>query len=102
MKLANRLSIILFISIIAVIIISTSLKVATRHKEALLYVTSSRIEEAARKCYLEEKCEGDRTTLGEIIEEGYLGSQIHPITKEFISKDLVINCENFICETNLE
>lgn len=101
MKTANKLSTILIIAIVAVIGIGTYFKVAERHREKLLEASSKKIEEAARKCRLEKKCLEEQITLGELIDKGYLEKQIHPITKEFVGEDLIIECESFVCKTTL-
>lgn len=102
MKKINFLSLGLVLAIIVLVVAATALKVYTNHKESLLLVASKKIEEAGEKCFLEEKCTGDKTTLGELIEKGYIGEMVHPLTKEYISKDLVVECSNYECKTKID
>lgn len=98
----SSISFILVIVLILLVGVSTALRVTNDHKDKLLRVASSKIEDAAQKCYLEEKCTTTNTTLGFLIESGYLEEQVHPITKEFIDKSLVVECINYRCKTELK
>ncbi len=99
---ASKLSCVIFIIIVLVIGTFTTLKVLMRHQDKLMKVASSKIEESARKCYLDGKCSGVETTLENLIKEGYLEQQIHPISKEYIDGSLVIRCVDFDCVTELK
>lgn len=101
-KRNNLLSICLALVMVAIIIGSTAIRVYHNHKENLLKVASKRIEEAAVKCNLEETCIDKKTTLGFLIQKGYLEKQIHPISKEFINDTLVIECKDYRCTTELK
>lgn len=101
-KNSKIVSICLIVIIVGVIVIATSLKVYDNHKNDLLKVVNQKIEEAAKKCSLEEICTENKTTLAFLIEKGYLEKQVHPISKEFIGGDLEIVCENYACKTNVE
>ncbi len=101
MKASGKISVILVLAIVSVVVVGTYNKVIGQHKEKLLQVASSKIEEAARDCYLDGVCTGETTTLENLINFGYLGSQVHPISKEFISGSLVIACQDFACTTDL-
>lgn len=96
------ISVCLIIIIIGVIIIATALKVYNNHKENLLRVSSQKIEEAARKCSLEEACTENKTTLKFLIEKGYIEKQVHPISKEYIDENLEITCDNYVCKTEIK
>ncbi len=102
MAKTGKISFLLFLGIVALIGGATFMKVMTRHNEKLLRVAENKIEEAARKCYIEEKCTKYPVTLNELIQLSYLEKQVHPISKEFIDESLVINCEGYSCETTLK
>ncbi len=102
MKTTSKISLLLFLVILAVVIGSTTIEVITRHNAKLLKVAEKTIVEAASKCYIEEKCTGDTTSLDELIKKDYLEPQVHPISKEYIDTNLVIVCRNYKCETTLK
>lgn len=97
-KNSKIVTICLAVMIIGVVVIATSLKVYNNHKDDLLKVSNKRMEEAAKKCSLEAVCTEEKTTLGFLIEKGYLGKQVHPISKEFIDEKTEIVCENYTCK----
>ena len=97
----NNITLVLLLALVILIAASTTFKVMDRHEEKLLLVARRKIEEAARQCYLENKCTGESTYLGFLIKEGYLEAQVHPISKEFISEELTISCKDFECTTEL-
>ncbi len=101
MKKSKGINILLVICIIIIIVVATCLKVYDNHKNGLFRVVDQRIEEAAKRCFIEGVC-GEETTLGFLIEKGYLENQVHPITKEFVKKELVIICKDYACETSVE
>lgn len=98
----NRISWMLFGAIILVVTIGTAIKVFSNHRSHLLEVSTKRIEEAALKCVLENVCTENKTTLGFLIQNGYLDEQIHPVTKEYISESLEIECKDYVCTTEVE
>lgn len=97
----KKINILLVLGIIVLVIVATSLKVYNNHKSWLFRVVDQRIEEAAKKCFIDGVC-GETTTLGFLVEKGYLENQVHPITKEYVNADLVITCKDFECETSVE
>lgn len=101
MKKINLMNISLILGIIILIIVATSIKVYNNHKNGLYRVVDQRIEEAAKKCFIESVCD-EETTLGFLIENKYLDNQVNPITKEFISTDLIVTCKDFECTTYVE
>lgn len=102
METKNKITFALFLGLVVLVTVCTALKVTSRHEEKLILVSQRKIEEAARKCYLEGKCTGESTYLGHLIKEGYLDAQVHPISKEFISEELTVSCKDFDCTTELE
>lgn len=101
-KMTTKISLILFVGTIALIGIATGIKVAEQHKEKLLLSVRSKIEEAARKCFLEGKCMEESIKLNDLIELQYLEKLVHPITKEYISGELTIYCKDYVCTTTLQ
>lgn len=101
-KMASKISLVLFISIVLVVSAATALKVMDDHKEKLLLVARRKIEEAATKCHLENKCTSEETTLATLIDLKYLDQQIHPISKEYINGDLKVYCKDYICSVTLQ
>lgn len=101
MEKSKGINILLVLGIIVLVIVATSLKVYNNHKSGLFRVVDQRIEEAAKKCFIEGAC-GESTTLGFLVEKGYLENQVHPITKEFVKADLVITCKDYTCDTSVE
>lgn len=69
-------------------------KMVYKHNENLLIVTSKRIEEAAKKCVAESKCNKNNITLATLYEKGYLNEEYNPVTKEIYSKNSKIIFEN--------
>ena len=90
----NRIIISGTIIIIALMIgIPTFINVKKDHEEKLIKVTENRIKEA-KKCFLENKCEGNSTTLQSLYNVGYLDEQVNPVTKKYYSSTSVIKYEN--------
>lgn len=92
---------ILVTAMILLVITSTVIKVSTKHKESEMLVVTKRIEEAARKCSIEEKCKEEIVSLGFLIQKGYLEAQVHPLTKEYISEGTPIMCKNLVCTVEI-
>ncbi len=101
-KISKIATVALIVVIIGVVVIATILKVYNNHKESLFQVVDKRIEEAAKKCSLEEVCTEGTTTLGFLIEKGYLEKQVHPISKEYVDENLSVTCSGYICKTDVE
>ena len=81
------------IIIVLMIGIPTFLNVKNDHEEKLIKVTENRIFDAARKCYLEEKCITNYVTLQDLYDNNYLDKQIDPITKKYYNPDSKIRFE---------
>lgn len=101
MKTNKIISILLIVAIIMTIVISSIYKVYKNHREDLLKVLNQRIEEAGEKCILEGTCTEQQFTLETLIQNGYLESQIHPITKEYVDTSSSITCENYNCISSI-
>ncbi len=97
----KTLSIVLIALIILIVFVSTVVKSYRNHINNLYEVVERKIEEEAKKCFMEEKCEGTETTLGNLISLGYLDKQINPVTKEYVSEDLVITFDGKECITSI-
>ncbi len=78
-----------YIVIICFIIILSIIKINKRHEDKLYNVLYSKIEYAAKLCYLEKKCESS-ITLETLYEYNYLDIQYDPISKEELNKNLEI------------
>ena len=93
----NRITIIGTIIIIALMItIPTYNNVKKDHEEKMITATKMEISKAAKDCFLDNKCSGSSTTLGELYEKGYLEKQVNPVTKEYYKDDSVIYYQNKI------
>lgn len=97
----KTLSIVLIALIILIVFVSTVVKSYRNHIDNLYEVVESKIEEEAKKCFMEKKCEGTETTLGNLISLGYLDKQINPVTKEYVSEELVITFDGNECNTSI-
>lgn len=95
----NRISNFSLISIAIVIsmlliIIATIIKIRDNQNDKLLYAMESKIEYYAKRCYLENNCEGE-ITLKDLYEKSYLTEEIvNPVTKEILSNDIKITYFN--------
>lgn len=101
MKINNIISVVLVSAIFLLVIISTVVKVSMNHNEREMLVVTKRIEEAARKCSIEEKCSEEIISLGLLIQKGDLDKQVHPKTKEYISEGTPILCKSLTCEVEI-
>ncbi len=81
------------IIIILMIGIPTFVNVRNDHEEKLIKVTENRIFDAAKKCYLEGKCDTNYVTLQELYDNNYLEKQTDPITKKYYNPDSKIRFE---------
>ena len=92
----NRTKWIIYITIFAIlliIIIPTTYTILKRHNDRLIAVSHKRIEEAARDCYLEEKCMEDKIMLKQLYEQKYLEKESNPITKEYYNENSYVKRE---------
>lgn len=99
-KKSKYLIFFMLIIIFMTIVIGTIIKVYSNHKENLYRVVEQKISETAKSCFIDEICTGNETTLGFLIQNGYIDPQLNPITKEYLSEDLIIQCNN-ICSVNI-
>lgn len=91
----NRIMIPGTIIIIVIMIgIPTFINIKKDHENKLIRVTQGRIKEAAKKCFLDNKCEGNKTTLQALYDLGYLESQVNPISKKYYNSSSVIKYED--------
>ena len=100
-KMSKIISILIVIAMPLTIVIATVLKVSNNHQELELLVSSKKIEEAARKCVIDENCKEELISLGFLIKKGYLTQEVHPITKEFINEGTPITCKGYTCTVDL-
>ena len=93
--ISNFWIIIITLSVIAVIIATkTVVVIKEQHEERALYSMRTTVAYYAKKCYLEEKCNGV-VTLQTLYDNEYLKEEVvNPITKEVISHDLEIRYDN--------
>ena len=82
------------IIIVLMIGIPTFINIKKDHEDKLIKVSENRIKEAAKKCFLENKCTGDNTTLQNLYDLGYLETQVNPISKKYYDSSSVIKYEN--------
>lgn len=80
--------------IILMIGIPTFINIKKDHENKLISVTQSKIKEQAKKCFLDEKCTGEQTTLQNLYDLGYLDIQVNPITKKYYDESSIIKYEN--------
>ena len=52
------------------------------------------ISTMAKKCFLDEKCEGNQTTLQQLYDLNYLNKQVNPISKKYYNSSSIIKYEN--------
>lgn len=102
MKTSKIISIILIFMIIGILVTATMTRVTHEHNEKLLLVSEKKIIEASEKCILEEKCSQEDITLKNLIDEGYIDKQVHPITKEYIDESLPITCNEQKCNVDID
>ena len=60
----------------------------------LISVSENKIKEAAKKCFLDEKCEGEEITLQTLYDLNYLDTQVNPTTKKYYDSSSVIKFED--------
>lgn len=87
----NKITVIFSIIIIVLLIsIPTAYKVIKNHHKNLIRTTESRIIEAAKKCYFEEKCTEDKIYLKDLYALEYLDKISNPLTKEYYNEESYI------------
>ena len=86
-------------SLVILVVIASIIKISDNHTEKLIYATHSKVEYYAKRCYLENKCEGE-ITLKHLYDLGYLDVVVHPKTKEIIDENTKINYNNGQIEVN--
>lgn len=92
----------LCVAIVSITVGATILKVYQNHQEKLILVAEKRLNEAARKCIIDEVCNNDNSiTLKTLIENKYLDRQVHPISKEYLDENLEIKCEQYQCNVSI-
>lgn len=92
-----RIKEIIVLILLSVVILYTGViayKMVYKHNENLIIVTTKRIEEAAKKCVMESKCDKNNITLGMLYDKGYLNEEYHPVTKEIYSRNSKITFED--------
>jgi len=93
----------LCVLIILTIVSATIYKVYATHQEKLILVAEKKLSEAARQCIIDEICsEEEAITLKVLIENKYLDRIVHPISKEYLNENLLINCKNYTCIVSLD
>ncbi len=87
----NRICIFGSIIIIALMIfIPTYFNVKKDHEDKLMIATKMRILDASKKCFLENVCKGEETTLKYLYDHNFLQKQFNPVTKEYYDENQVI------------
>lgn len=85
-----------------IIIITTITKIRDNQNDKLLYAMESKIKYYAKRCYLENNCDGE-ITLKELYNKKYLKEEIvNPVTKEILDGNIKINYFNNEVILNLE
>ena len=87
----KRYLILLALAILFVIVaIPTTYKIIKNYNKKSYLVVEKKITEAAKKCFNEEKCTGDKTTLKELYDNKYLDVVVNPVTKKMYDDNLEI------------
>lgn len=77
-----------------IVITKTVIVIKEQHEERLLYSMHTTVEYYAKRCYLEEKCNGV-VTLQTLYDNEYIKEEVvNPVTKEVINPTLEIKYEN--------
>lgn len=91
----NRICVIGSIIIIAVMIaLPTYKNVKKDHEDKLLIATKMRITSASKKCFLDNVCTGQSTSLKFLYDHGYIEKQYNPVTKEYYDENYIIKYED--------
>ena len=93
--ISNLWIIVITLSIIILIVgIKTIVVIKEQHEERALYSMRTSVAYYAKRCYLEEKCNGV-VTLQTLYDNEYIKEEVvDPITKEVIDHNLEIRYEN--------
>ena len=102
MEKKNSFIIIVVIVIILVISGATILKVYNNHINNIYKVTTKKICEAVRNCYLDKKCGGNTVKIKDLVSYNYIENQVNPKTKEYISGDIIVYYENDNCQVDIK
>lgn len=85
-----------------IVIITTIIKIRDNQNDKLLYAMESKIKYYAKRCYLENNCEGE-ISLKELYDKKYINEEIvNPVTKEILDGNIKINYFNNEIILNLE
>ena len=79
--------------LIVLVITASTIKINERHEEKLVYSMETKISYYAKRCYLENKCNGV-VTLKELYDLKYLNEIVHPVTKEIMDETTTIEYKN--------
>lgn len=82
------------IIIVLMIGIPTFINVTKDHEKKLIKVSENKIKEAAKKCFLDGKCEGSEITLQTLYDLKYLENQVNPTTKKYYDSSSIIKYED--------
>lgn len=100
-KKSKRMIVFILLLFMIIVVIATIVKVYTNHVDNSYKVVEKKISETTKLCFQDKICSGNETTLGFLIKNGYLKSQINPITKEYINEDLIIKYKDGKCTFNI-
>ncbi len=85
-----------------IVIITTIIKIRDNQNDKLLYAMESKIKYYAKRCYLENNCEGE-ISLKELYDKKYINEEIvNPVTKEILDGNIKISYFNNEIILNLE
>ena len=90
------------IVLIIVVIVASIVKISDNHNKLLMRSMQSQVEYYAKRCYVENNCEG-QTTLKDLYEKHYLDTEVvDPVTKEILDENIRINYidKNIIIDWN--
>ena len=92
----SKLSIIsCIVAIMLIVSIPTVYKVIKNHQKHLVQASESKVIDAAKKCYYEEKCTNDVITLQELFDLNYLTENVsNPISKEVYNMESYVKVED--------
>lgn len=82
------------IIIVLMIGIPTFINIKKDHEKKLMTVSKNRITDAAKNCFLDNKCTGDVITLQDLYNLGYIDEQVNPVTKKYYNSNSKIKYEN--------
>lgn len=87
----KKINIIIYslVGFVSLLLIIAAYKNLNNHHEKEYLVVHNKIKEAAKKCYLDEKCEG-KITLKDLYDKKYLEPLVDPVTKENMNEKICI------------